>query len=153
MRKRTPRPPKDSKRVETTAAIISKDPYRLYICVKGDLPKATNKLLGAHYWQKHQNATKWKLIISNACELFLPPDLLEHVHIAAVRHSSRMLDYDGLVASLKPCIDGLKNLVIQDDSWRLTGPWKVDQRFRPKKDGPMLELWITEKAGPLDVDA
>lgn len=129
--------------------------YRLYIRIEGDTPLATNQLLGAKgYWKKHNNAVKWKYVVGNAVELFLPESLLNHVHISAVRHAPRMLDYDGLVASLKPVIDGLKNLVIEDDDWKRTGPWKVGQQFRSSKEGPpMIELWITEKEHPDDIDA
>lgn len=131
--------------ITSSCAILEKKPYRLYIRIVGDLPKATNKLLGAHFRTKHANAVKWKHVIGNAVEAFLPETQLAKFHIAAIRHNYRFLDFDALVASLKPCIDGLKDLVIEDDNYARTGPWRVSQEFRPKKDGPMLEIWITER--------
>jgi len=137
--------------IKSSCAILSKSPYRLYIRIEGDLPKATNKLLGAHFRTKHANAEKWKLVIGNAVEAFLPETLLNKVHIAATRHNYRFLDYDGAVASLKPVIDGLKSLVIEDDNYARTGPWRVTQEFRSKALGPMLELWITERINDEEV--
>lgn len=131
--------------ITSSAAILERDPFRLYIRIMGDLPKATNKLLGAHWRTKHANAEKWKMVVGNAVENHLPPEPLRYAHIAATRSSYRLLDFDGLVASLKPVIDGLSHLVIEDDRWNLTGAWRVHQEFRPKKGGPLLELWITER--------
>ena len=55
-----------------------------------------------------------------------------------------MLDFDGLVGSVKPVIDGLTRAgVIKDDSWGVVGAWQVDQVFRPKKEGPRIEIIVT----------
>lgn len=129
---------------KATSARLSSDPYELYIAVAGELPKATNKLLGAHWKHKHGNAVKWKTIVQRACLNYRPAELLSQARITIIRHHYRMLDYDGLVASQKPVVDGLKGLILKDDTWKITGPWKVDQRFRAKAEGPLLEIWIRE---------
>ncbi len=56
-----------------------------------------------------------------------------------------MLDYDGLVGSLKPVVDALVSAqVLVDDSYGTLGVWDCSQMFRPKNDGPLLELWLDE---------
>ncbi len=56
-----------------------------------------------------------------------------------------MLDFDGLVGSMKPVIDALVTCgVLKDDSWAVTGPWECKQIFRPKSLGPLLEVHIRE---------
>lgn len=136
---------RSSKSITTSSAILSREPFKLYIRIEGDLPKATNQLLGKHFRFSNNNAKKWKTIIINAVKLFKPPRTLEVFDLAMTRHSYRQLDFDGCVASFKPVIDGLKDLIIVDDSWRRTGVWRVNQEFRPKKLGPLIELWITER--------
>lgn len=70
---------------------------------------------------------------------------MKRARIRLVRHAYRTLDYDGLVGSMKPVVDALVTArVLKDDSWNVLGRWDVDQKFRPKKDGPELEIWITE---------
>lgn len=56
-----------------------------------------------------------------------------------------MLDYDGLVGSMKPVVDALVTCgILKDDSYKVTGPWDVTQSFRPKKSGELLEVFVTE---------
>jgi len=55
------------------------------------------------------------------------------------------MDFDGFVGSLKPVVDALVTAgVIEDDSWKTLHTWDVDQVFRPKKLGPLLQIEITE---------
>jgi len=56
-----------------------------------------------------------------------------------------MLDFDGLVGSIKPVVDALVTCgILSDDSYKVTGPWDVTQKFRPKKSGELLEIFVTE---------
>ncbi len=56
-----------------------------------------------------------------------------------------MLDFDGLVGSLKPVVDALVTAgILLDDRWSVLGAWSVDQKFREKKAGPMLEILVQE---------
>lgn len=128
--------------IKASASITNYAPYEIYIRIEGDLPKATNQILGAHWRAKHSNAVKWKRIISETAYAFRPEEILEKAHIRVVRHHYRLLDYDGLVGSLKPAVDSLKGIVIKDDSYKITGPWSVTQEFRSKKQGPLLEMWV-----------
>lgn len=75
----------------------------------------------------------------------LPPQPLVKAHVHLIRHSNRLLDYDNCVSSFKGIVDSLVDAgVMIDDSYKVTGPWLVEQRYRPKKDGPLLEIIITE---------
>jgi len=139
-----------TKVIDASSAILSKDPFKLYICIKGDLPKSANQLIGYHFRTRKQNADRWKFITGSAVERNLPKEMIKDVHIKAIRHSNRFLDWDGAVTSLKPIIDALKGLVLVDDAYKFTGPWTVTQSFRSAAHGPMLELWITERIEPFD---
>jgi hypothetical protein len=37
--------------------------------------------------------------------------------------------------------------VLVDDGWKVTGKWDVDQVFRPRVMGPMLEIEVSEVVG------
>ncbi len=75
----------------------------------------------------------------------MPKEPLTRAKISVVRHSHRMLDYDGLVGSLKPVVDAFVSCgVLSDDSWNVTGVWDVNQKFRAKKDGQLLEILIQQ---------
>lgn len=57
-----------------------------------------------------------------------------------------MLDFDGLVGSMKPVVDALKRCgVLADDSWAVTGAWNVTQKYRPKSEGVLLEILVAER--------
>lgn len=137
--------------VSTSTAILSKEPFKLYLRIEGDLPKSANATLGRNPWIARENSKKWKMIVGNAVERCLPPDLLEYASISITRHSSRLLDYDNFATSIKPIVDGLKDLVIVDDSWKRTGAWRLHQEFRPKNLGSLIELWVTEREEPLEI--
>lgn len=127
--------------------LLGENPYHVRIRIN-DLPKATNELLGANRFVKHRNAQKWKQLVYLAVNKHLPLKPLKSAHISFIRHSYRFLDYDGLVASAKPVVDGLVTKkvgsvekgtskviwpgVIENDTWTITGKWNVDQVFSPK---------------------
>lgn len=92
----------------------------------------------------------WDRLIYAMVHDQLPTVPLSKAHIRLVRHSYRTLDYDGLVGSMKPVVDALVSAgVMQDDTWAITGPWEVDQVFRPKSDGSLLQILVTERAQSL----
>lgn len=111
------------------------------------LPKSLNhNLKWGGKWEKVKANKAWdNLIYLEVCKR-LPPQPLKKARIRIVRHFYRTLDYDGLVGSLKPVVDALVTAgVIADDSWNVLGAWEVDQVFRPKKDGPLLEIQVIEQ--------
>lgn len=74
-----------------------------------------------------------------------PEKPLRRAKITLIRHSWRMLDYDGLIGSMKPVVDAFVTAgILADDSWKVLGRWNVDQRFRPKSEGDRLDVLIQE---------
>ena len=78
-------------------------------------------------------------MVAISTNLFRPlePWTLVTIEVEAALPPRRWRDYDGLVASLKPVIDGLvKNKIIIDDNYRVTGPWLVTQvEYKEDNDG------------------
>lgn len=109
-------------------------------------PLSLNKSLRSH-WRKRGKLNKsWDVYIGAMLVRNKPPKPLERAQLIMVRHAHRMLDYDGLVGSLKPVVDALVTCgVLKDDSWKVTGAWVVDQQFRPKKNGPLLTIHVSER--------
>jgi hypothetical protein len=109
------------------------------------LPKALNKTLNAHWRKQRRLGKMWDLVIESKVRSMKPKEPLKKASISIVRHSHRNLDYDGLVGSMKPVVDALVTAgVLLDDRWSVLGKWNVDQVFRPKKKGPLLEIVVQE---------
>lgn len=126
------------------AEVLSEDPFHLRLYLPGT-PASTNALLGASYWKKHKNRNLWHLIVKVALGPLRIEKPIEKAQIKIIRHSSRALDYDGCVASMKPVVDALVEYgILLDDRWSVTGKWDVDQAFRKAKDGSFIELEIME---------
>lgn len=108
------------------------------------VPKSLNISLRTHYHQYNKQKKMWNdLVLLNARMVGLPNCPLEKAKLKIIRYNYRMLDYDGLVGSLKPVVDGLTNAnIIKDDSWGVLGQWEVCQVFKPKKEGQMLEVLV-----------
>jgi hypothetical protein len=118
--------------------------YELYLKIP-ELPTSTNVKLRSHRMANHQENKRWDLMIHYETVGKKPPAPLERAQVAFVRHSDRMLDFDGVVGSLKPVMDALVEArIVKDDNWSIVGAWTVDQVFRPKKDGPLLEIRVME---------
>jgi len=116
--------------------------YKLYLNFD-QLPSSLNRKLRSHRYKNHRENKGWDMLIHLKAKK--PKQPLERASVTIVRHSHRFLDYDGLVGSLKPVVDALVTAgVLLDDRWTVVGKWNVDQRFRPKKDGPLLEVLVQE---------
>lgn len=123
-------------------------PYKLYLELKV-LPKSLNKKLRSNRWRLHEENREWDMLVACECSSKKPKVPLLRAKISIVRHSHRTLDYDGLVGSLKPVVDALVTCgVLSDDSWNVTGQWNVDQKFRPKTLGPLLEIVVQQEVVP-----
>jgi hypothetical protein len=113
------------------------------------IPDSLNKALRGNRMRYFSKNKHWDYMIRAQIVLNkkqLPPEPLKKARIKITRHSHRTLDYDGLVGSMKPVVDALVSAgVIADDSWNVTGQWNVWQEFRPKKDGPRLEVSVYEQ--------
>lgn len=124
--------------------------YILYLEIDS-LPKSLNKKLRSNRFKNHRENKSWDLMIEVLCQGRKPKIALSRASISIVRHSHRFLDYDGLVGSMKPVVDALVTAkVLKDDTWNITGKWNVDQRFRSKKEGPLLEVFIQAKPDEFD---
>ncbi len=109
------------------------------------LPKSLNKKLRSHFHKNKKENDSWDRMIYFKTLKSKPPTPLVKAKIKLIRHSHRTLDYDGLVGSMKPVVDALVDCgVLIDDSWKVLGKWDVDQKFRPKKKGCLLEIEVLE---------
>ena len=94
----------------------------------------SNKILGRHWRSKHEVFERVKSEIFLSTRGKLPAKPLENFKISVQRHSSKTLDYDNLIASLKPFIDGLRySGIIIDDSWQYIKNIPVDQVISKNK--------------------
>lgn len=116
--------------------------YKLDL-VLHSLPDSLNKGLRGHRMKYFAKNKKWDFLIGGMCRGKLPQTPLLKARISITRHFWRTLDYDGLVGSMKPVVDALVTAgVLSDDNWNVTGPWIVDQKFRNKKEGPLLSILV-----------
>jgi hypothetical protein len=124
--------------------------YKLFISTEA-VPRSLNKKLRSNRYANHSENKKWDMIIYSECSSKLPKEPLKKAKVSINRYSYRMLDFDGLVGALKPVIDAFVSCgVLSDDSWNVLGAWDVHQVFRPKKDGPLLEILIQEMPSSSD---
>jgi hypothetical protein len=106
-------------------------------------PTSLNKTLRTHYFKRGKANHAWNFYIAGFLHGKKPPQPLKQAHLRIVRHSHRALDFDGLVGSMKPVVDALVTAgVLADDSWKVLGAWEVDQVFRPKAQGQLLEIHV-----------
>lgn len=95
--------------------------FEMEINLKG-LPKTANGSHGHWHAMAKQKKT-WKINASNAAiKAGLPEAPLTKAKITCTRHSTTECDFDNLVISFKPLIDGLKLAgVISDDKSSVIG--------------------------------
>lgn len=110
-----------------------------------ELPQSLNKKLRKHWTKNHRENNLWDTLIYQKVFRQLPPYPLKKAKLRIVKHFWRTMDFDGFVGSLKPVVDALVTAgVIEDDSWKVLQAWEVDQVFRDKKLGPLLQIEIKE---------
>lgn len=118
--------------------------YKLFLQFEY-LPDSLNVKLVKNFRERHRENKSWDLMVKIEIDGREPRRPLPKANISIIRHSWRMLDYDGLVGSMKPVVDALVTArVLKDDSWEVTGRWNVSQKFRSKSEGPLLELIVQE---------
>ena len=99
-----------------------------------EIPLLLNKLLRLNRHPRNEYNKIWYTRISLATMGKRPRTPLKKVKISVYRFHERMADYDGVVGSFKPVIDGLVHArIIEDDSFKITGPWDVNQFKVTKK--------------------
>jgi hypothetical protein len=78
----------------------------------------SNRILGVNKFVKHKLFTSIKKQIYLLTIGKQPDKPLKSFSLSIIRHGAKCLDYDNLVASFKPYIDGLKLAqIIEDDRW------------------------------------
>lgn len=93
--------------------------YHLSIDVPG-LPPSMNARM--HWRARHFENLKWKALVNVLIVTRRPSKPLPTARLKLTRFSSVRPDYDNLVASCKPLIDGLvESEVILDDGWDVIG--------------------------------
>ncbi len=108
------------------------------------LPKTLNTILGAHRFVKSNNAKQWRKLIFFTVRGYQPTKPLEKAQLTFIRHNWRTLDYDSLVACFKPVCDGLVDAkLLKNDTWKITGPWIVDQKYCPRGE-EHIEIFVKE---------
>lgn len=120
--------------------------YKLHLVIQGN-PKSLNQTIRSNHFRNYTEKKKWEQIVCYLCKGKEPTRPLVKYNLKITRHASRMMDFDGLVGSLKPLIDGLILAgIIKDDGWQNSGPWEIDQIFRSRKEGPQIEIFVRESA-------
>lgn len=116
--------------------------YKLQVEID-HVPQSLNVVLAKHYWQRKKARDFWDAEIKRVVGSQLPDKPLEYARILLVRHSNRMLDYDGLVGSFKYVVDALVDCgVLSDDSWQVTGKWDVQQKYMAQKEGKKITIRV-----------
>lgn len=93
-------------------------------------PTDSNKILGRHWRAKHEIFERVKKEIFLMTRGNLPNAPLEKFKLSFTRESSKTLDYDNFVASLKCYIDALVlSGIIKDDSWEYIKQINTDQKI------------------------
>lgn len=118
--------------------------YKLHLRIPWN-PASLNKTLSKSWQARHKVRGVWGNYIWAETQGLRPDAPLKKAKITLIRHGHRTLDFDGCVGSCKPVVDAIVQAgILKDDSWKVLGAWVVDQQFRPKKDGPLLEILIEE---------
>jgi hypothetical protein len=108
--------------------------FRLEIFVP-HLPPTVNVFMRMNFMERKRRFDDIYSLVYFASYKKKPKQPLKKCTITLIRFGTKYLDYDGLVGSFKPVVDGLiKSEVLFDDSYPITGPWNVDQRIVSKKE-------------------
>ncbi len=106
--------------------------YKLKFEIPGT-PPSLNKTLRLYRHSRNKIYKVWYDSVAMLTVGKRPAKPLESAHIQIIRYNYRMMDYDGVVGSLKPVVDGLQHAgIIYDDSWKVIGAWHVDQQYIKK---------------------
>lgn len=99
---------------------------------------------------RHKYNQKWYQAVMLAVRGQVPPEPWTRVKLTVIvtLPPRRFRDYDGLVASLKPIVDGLRiACIIKDDNYKVTGPWDVVQRADITKPDGSVRIIIENLIG------
>jgi Holliday junction resolvase RusA-like endonuclease len=119
--------------------------YRLHFEVE-ELPKTINAQQSMHWRRKGEYVRAWHRSVWLAVGARKPKAPLERARLTLTRYSSSEPDYDGLVSSFKPVIDGLIRCgVLKDDKYSNIGRSEYRWQKAPAKQGKIQV--IVEEVG------
>lgn len=111
------------------------------------LPKTPNALLRKHWAIVSKEHKRWHSYVWAATLDSKPDTPFKRVDLTFVRMSSSRPDYDGLVGSFKPIIDGLvKARVIADDTPEVIGAPKYIWEYAKPRFGK-VKIIIKQRRG------
>lgn len=151
---------------EAKAWLDESGSYSIFVKLAG-VPLAANDVVGKSRMKAYRNSVTWRQRVYLMAGRLAPAKPLTMARITLKRYGSRWLDYDGLVASFKPIVDGFTPIrekaekgtaledrhlvwpgVLIDDNWKVTGPWHVDQEVVPL-GSEYVTILIEEIPGPV----
>src|SRR3712207_2648277 len=95
--------------------------YKLVVEIPG-LPATYNAIGMKSRWVRKRNTDEWKENVRAAVFYKLPPKPLSRAQVTLIRKSSNVPDFEGLVLSMKPVLDGLVEAgVLENDSLEVIG--------------------------------
>ena len=114
--------------------MITQKRYILDLTIEG-LPATYNATAMKSHWFKIRNKNLWKDLISHHVRGLEPKQgPLAKARCSLTRCSSKAPDYDGLVQSFKPVLDGLvQSGILIDDAMSVIG--KPEYQWEPAKRG------------------
>lgn len=93
-----------------------------------------NRTKGSNRFAHHSLFKKIKQDIELLVRGKKPEAPLESFKLSVTRHGARALDYDNLISSFKPFIDGLVlSGIIENDSWKYIRQINTDQKIGKEK--------------------
>jgi len=100
------------------------------------LPPLQNIALLVHRMKRYRLSQEWHELVWAYASPQRPSKPFRRYQLSLTRFSSSEPDYDGLVASFKWVVDGLKHAqIIQDDKLSQSGPWNCSWIKCKKKEG------------------
>ena len=117
--------------------------YKLEVQIPG-LPATYNAIGMKSRWMRKRNTDEWKSNVCAAVSGKLPPAPLTRAKCTLTRHSSSRPDFEAIVLSMKPALDGLVEAgVLADDSLEVIGESKYSWKKTERGKG-FIELSIEE---------
>lgn len=103
------------------------------------LPERFNENKRQNFRTRHRKSLRWHRLVIDSFVLQrqpIPEKPLDRANITLIRHSSQCPDYDGLVQSFKPLVDGLvKAKIIIDDNMKVIGKPDYQWKLAPIRKG------------------
>lgn len=123
---------------------IENNKYILNIAIPS-LPKMPNVTIWSNNFKVNDHNKNWYNIIYFSTRKYVPKSPIEKYKIKLTRYASREPDYDGLVGSFKPVVDGLiKANIIKDDKLSNSGKWDVNWVYEKTRKNGRIEIYIEE---------